>query len=155
MRAKDRDFLNAESGRRLESMLQRFGEVKEIVPWLRPGQSYAELRRTAARLRNGTIRPIDPRLSPIQLAEIIEKTIAQEMLVKSVATEMFEYRQLSAQFRAKYEAEETRRQVAGFHRLKKSPEASDPGSKVAEKVRRIHRKRRNALGRPGRGKKKE
>jgi|GEM_PF-761901 len=154
MRAKDREFLNPEGGWRLESMLRRFGTVTQLVPWLRPGQSYSDLRRTAARLRNGTLRLIDPRISPTLLADIIEKAVAQELLVKTVAMEMLGYRQLVDEFREKYEAERVRRCGAGFHRLKKSPEAKDPESKVAEKVRRIHRKRRKELGRAGRGKKK-
>jgi len=153
MRAKDREFINAEGGWRLESMLRRLGAVTGLVPWLRPGQSYSDLRRTAARLRNGTIRVIDPRVSPTLLADIIEKAVAQELLVKTIAMEMLEYRHLVAEFREKYEAERVRRSVAGFHRLKKSPEAKDPESKVAQKVRRIHRKRRKEMGRPGKGKK--
>jgi hypothetical protein len=43
--------------------------------------------------------------------------------------------------------ERFRRSVTGFHHLKKSPEAADPASPVAEKVRRIHRTRKNELGR--------
>ena len=154
MRAKDREFLNAEGGWRLESMLRRFGEVKQLVPWLPPGSDLAYLRRTAARLRAGTLRLIDPRISPTMLADLIEKGIAQELVRRTVVKEMLGYRQVVSEFREKYEAERVRRQVAGFHRLKSSPEATDPESKVAEKVRRIHRKRRKELGRPGRGKKK-
>lgn len=148
MKAKDREFLNAESGRRLESMLQRFASVEAVVPWLRPGLSYSALRRTAARLRAGTIRLIDPRISPHMLADVIEKAIAQELLVKSVAMEMSQFNQIVQDLREREEAARARRFVAGFHRLKKSPEASDPESKVAQRVRRMHRARRNKLGRP-------
>jgi len=155
MRTKHRDFLNAEAGNRLESMLQRFSQVREVVPWLRPGQSHADLRRTAERLRSGAIRVIDPRVSPHLLADIIEKAIAQEMLVKLVAMEMNEYRQMWLALQRKEEAERARRFVAGFHRLKKSPEASDPESPAAERVRRIHRARRNKLGRPRKRRRKQ
>jgi hypothetical protein len=148
MKTKDREFLQAESGRRLESMLQRFSSVTVLVPWLRPGLSHADLRRTAARLRAGVIRVIDPRIPPDMLADVIEQSIAQELLVKSVAAEMIEFGQMVHEIREKAEAERARRFVAGFHRLKKSPEASDPDSKAAERVRRIHRERRKALGRP-------
>jgi len=153
MKAKDREFLHAETGRRLESMLQRFSSVEELVPWLRPGQSYSDLRRTAARLRAGAIRVIDPRISPQILADVIEKSIAQELLVKSVAMEMSQFNQMLQELREKQEAERARRFVAGFHRLKQSPEARDPESKVAQRVRRIHRARRNELGRPRRRRK--
>jgi len=154
MRTKDRDFLNAEGGRRLESMLHRISSVNEVVPWLRPGQSYSELRRTAARLRAGAIHLEDPRISPYLLADVIEKSIAQELFVKSLAMEALGLRQMHCEFKEKEEAARKRRFVAGFHRLKKSPEASDPESPVAERVRRIHRARRNELGRPRKRRKK-
>lgn len=155
MQARHRQFLNAECGRRLESMLQRFSQVTELVPWLRPGQSYSDLRRTAARLRAGAIRLADPRISPVVIADVIEKSIAQELLVWSVAKEALEYREISRSIEEKEEAERKRRFVAGFHRLKKSPEASDPESPAAERVGRIHRTRRKELGRPrGRSRKK-
>jgi hypothetical protein len=148
VRAKDREFLNAECGERLESMLRRIGQVKAVVPWLRPGMSYSALRRTAARLRAGVIRPDDPRVSPILLAEMIERAIEQELLVKLIVQESREYGEIYRSFVEKDEAERARRYVASFHRLKKSPEARDPETPVAQRVRRIHRARRNALGRP-------
>jgi hypothetical protein len=126
MRTKDREFLNAEGGRRLESMLDRFVQVKEVVPWLRPGLSYS-----------GAIRVVDPWVSPTLLADVIEKSIAQELLVKAVSIEMIEYSQMSEELERKAEAERLRRMVSGFHRLKKSPEASDPESPKARRVRRI------------------
>ena len=150
MKTKDREFLNAEIGRRLESMLQRFGQAPPLVPWLRPGMSYASLRRTAARLRAGVIRPSDPRISPYVLADMIERAIEQELLVKLVAMEMRELGGISRSREEKNAAEREKRYVAAFHRLKKSPEASDPESPAAQRVRHIHRRRRNALGRPRR-----
>jgi hypothetical protein len=136
-------------------MLQRFSSVPVLVPWLRPGLSHADLRRTAARLRAGTIRVIDPRIPPSVLADVIETSIAQELLARSVAMEMIEYSRIMQELREKDEAERARRFVAGFHRLKKSPEARDPESKAAQRVRRIHRARRNALGRPRKRRRKE
>ena len=53
MRAKDRELLNEETGRCLETLLFRVGQVKQIYPWLRPHLSHAELRRAVARLRSG------------------------------------------------------------------------------------------------------
>jgi len=148
MKTKDREFLNAESGRRLESMLARFSSAPALVPWLRPGLSYSALRRTAARLRAGAIRVVDPRIPPLVLADAIETSIAQELLAKSVAVEMIEFSRMVQEVQERDEAERARRFVAGFHRLKKSPEARVPENPVAQRVRRIHRARRNALGRP-------
>lgn len=155
MKTKHREILVAESGRRLESMLKRFSQVTELMPELRPGLSHSDLRRTVARLRDGTFVPADPRVSPSLLADLIEKSLAQEELVLSVAKEAEEYRELSRSLQEKEEAERKKRSVAKFHLLKKSPEASDPESTVAERVARIGRTRRQELGRPrGRGGKK-
>jgi hypothetical protein len=148
MKARHREILVAESGRHLESMLKRFSQVTELVPWLRPGLSHSDLRRTAARLRDGTIVPTDPRVSPSLLADLIEKSVAQEELVMSVAKEAEEYKEISRSLHEKDEAERKKRSVARFHRLKKSPEASNPESTVAERVGRIGRTRRKELGRP-------
>jgi hypothetical protein len=57
-------------------------------------------------------------------------------------------RDLDRRINERLESERLRRSVAGFHALKKSPEAADPESPVAEKVRRLNRERRNELGRP-------
>ena len=154
MKTKNREFLSEEAGKRLVSMLERFSQVREVVPWLRPGQSHSALRRTAARLRSGAIRGLDPHITPSALAAAIEASVAQEELVKSVALEMMEYRRMWEEITAQEEAERARGIVAGFHRLKKSPQAADPASPVAEKVRHLHRSRRNELGRSRKRKKK-
>lgn len=150
MKKKDREFLQAEIGIRLESMLRRFGQAPPLVPWLRPGMSYSSLHRTAARLRAGVIRPSDPRVSPYVLADMIERAIEQELLVKLVAMEAREVDGMYRSLEEKNAAEREKRYVAAFHRLKKSPEASDPESPAARRARRIHRARRNGLGRPRR-----
>lgn len=150
MKRKDREFLQEEGGRRLESMLQSMSEVKEVVPWLRPGLSFSALRRTVARLRAGAIRSIDSRIPSHLLADTIEKSMAQEAFVKSLAAAMNEFGEIYREMQERGEAERARSFVAGFHRLKRSPEASDPRSAVAQKLRRLHRIRRNALGRPRR-----
>ena len=154
MRTKEREALNERSYQTFLSILRRFSQVKEVVPWLRPGLSHSALRRTVARLRSGAIRSIDPRIPASALAAVIEKSIAQDELIKSIAMEMNEERQMRRTIEEMEKADRIRAIVAGFHQLKKSPEASDPESPVAEEVRRIHRARRRAQGRPRRRKKK-
>jgi len=68
--------------------------------------------------------------------------------VKLIVDESREFDEMYRSFVEKDEAERARRHIAAFHRLKKSPEARDPESPVAQRVRRIHRARRNAFGRP-------
>jgi len=63
---------------------------------------------------------------------------------------MIQFREIVRELRERDEAARAKRFVAGFHRLKKSAEASDPESNVAQRVRRMHSARRNMLGRPRR-----
>ena len=128
-------------------MFRRFSQAREVVPWLRPGQSYSALRRPVARLRAGKIHNIDPRIPSHMLADIIEKSIAQDLMMQTVIEEARELKQMFLECEQQEEAVRGRSLVAGFHRLKKSPEATDPDSPAAEKVRRMNRERRNELGR--------
>jgi hypothetical protein len=71
MRTKDRELIRDETGRRVERMLARIGQVKEVYPWLRPHQSHAELRRAVARLRSGAMPSIDSRIPSSVLADLL------------------------------------------------------------------------------------
>ena len=143
----DRQFLHEEARRRLLSFFEHASRVKQLVPWLRPGLSPSDLRRTVARLRRGAIPTLDPRIPPAELADAIEASIAQEEVARTIAMEALEYRQLYDQFREQERAERLRAMIAGFHALKKSPEARHPDSPAAQEVRRLHRARRQAEGR--------
>src|SRR5438477_9857918 len=109
--------------------------------------NHAGLRRMAARLRAGTIRPVDPKIPPDILADAIEHSIAEKMLAKEEAMTRAKLCEIARQSREEYEAERARQIVAGFHHLKKSPDASNPESPVAQQLRRIHRIRKSVLGR--------
>jgi hypothetical protein len=152
MRTKDREFLNEDWSRRFASVARRIAESGDIafVPSLRPGLSLSALRRTVARLRSGAIRPADPRVSPLLLADLIEKGIAKELLVRWIVAELGGNHALHDEIEERDEQERVRRLVAGFHRLKKSCEAGDADSRAVQRLRRLHRKRRNELGRPRR-----
>ena len=90
MTPKDRERLQKDWGRRFGAVAQRVSESGEFAfaPWLQPGQTLAELRRTVQRLRSGSIRPADPQLSPLVLADVLEKTIAKEELVRWIVAEL-------------------------------------------------------------------
>ena len=83
------------------------------------------------------------------LANLIEESIVQDLVIRQIVSEGREYSQMRREMDARYEAERARRSVAGFHSFKKSPEAADPESPIAEKVRRLHRTRKRELGRRG------
>jgi hypothetical protein len=152
MRSKDRNSLQDDWNRRFGTVARRIDEDKDVAfaPWLRPAMSLSALRRTAARLRSGAIRPADPRISPLVLADVIERSIAKELLVRWIVAELNRNVELRRSIEERNERERVRRLVSGFHRLKKSEEASDPDSPASERVRRLHRERRNELGRPRR-----
>ena len=94
MRTSHREIIRDETGRRLESMLRRFGQIRETFPWLRPGLSHAALRRTVARLRSGAMPSIDSRIPAHVLADLLEGSIAQDMLIRSVTADMDELTEL-------------------------------------------------------------
>ena len=154
MRTKDRDFLQNDWNRRFGAVVRRMEENKEVAfaPWLRPGMSLSALRRTVARLRSGAIRVADPRLSPLMLAAMIENAITKELVVRWIVAELSGNSELRRSIEERDERERVRRLVAGFHRLKKSSDAREPDSPVAQRVRRLHRERRTELRRPRRRK---
>lgn len=154
MRTRDREYLNAEAGTRLESMLRRLGEytmkvqaLGVMVPSMPRWETYAGMRRKIERLRAGKVRGLDPRIPPHALADVMELSIEKEMITRSVAAEMDEHTDIGRRINQRLDAERFRRSVTTFHTLKKSPEASDPDSPAAEKVRQIHRTRKKEEGR--------
>ena len=78
----------------------------------------------------------------------MELSLERDMITRSVLADMNEHRDLERRITERLDMERFRRSVAGFHSLKESPEAADPESPVAEKVRHLSRQRRNKLGRP-------
>lgn len=100
--------------------------------------STAVLRRILARLRVGEIIPGDPDLSPQEAIQRLEKEIAWRETLRTIIVEGDAYLEQLA----KTDVQRERRRVAAFHRLKKSPEATDPQSPAAQRLQRIHRLRR-------------
>ncbi|HXH37723.1 MAG TPA: hypothetical protein VNN08_03770 [Thermoanaerobaculia bacterium] len=154
MRTRDRERINAQSGKHLESMLRRFGEhamkvqaLGVMAPLMPPWETYAGMRRKIARLRAGKVHGLDPRIPQLALADLLELSMERDMITHAVIADMNEGRDLERRINERLESERFRRSVAGFHALKKSPEAADPESPAAEKVRRIHRQRKRELGR--------
>ena len=103
------------------------------------------LRRAAARLRAGEMVPADPDVSPLEAAEALERESAERLTMRTLILAGNPYDSQKANRKA--EAQRQRRRVAAFHRLKKSPEAADPQSAVAERVRRMDRTLRKERGR--------
>lgn len=154
MRTRDREYLNTEAGRRLQSMLDRAARwarkvqaLGVMVPNMPPWETYAGLRRKAERLRAGKVRDLDPRIPPEAMADLMELIIEKEMITRATVADMDGHADIARRITERLEAERFRRSVASFHTLKKSPEAADPDSPAAEKVRQIHRTRKKEEGR--------
>jgi hypothetical protein len=90
MRKRDREFLIEETQKRLDSMLLRFEQIRESFPWLAPSMTYAEVRRTVTRLREGSFRSREPDIPSDMLAELLEGAIEKDTLVRSMLKEMDE-----------------------------------------------------------------
>lgn len=130
--------------------MAKFAQGGPTVPWPGPDANLAAMRRTAARLRSGALRPPHPSIDPKVAAWVIERGAEQQGLVYDTVAEMRTGATAGDEVRARKERERLMHRRAAFHRLKLSPEAQDPESRAADKVRRIHRQRRRELGRPGR-----
>jgi len=86
--------MHYETGWRLQSMLRRMGQVRQTFPWLRPGLSHSELRRAVARLRSGAMPSIDSRIPASYLADLLEGSIEQDLMIREIRADMQSLRDL-------------------------------------------------------------
>ena len=148
--SEKKEPLSEETSRRPE-VLGGVSPVRDRGRWGRPSGS--KLRRTAARIRSGAILIRDPELPPSEIADVLEELVHEELL-ESVKIETLEFERMCRELQEQGRVARERSLVAALLRLKKSPEASDPESAVAQTVRQLNRQRRNELGRPRKRKKK-
>ena len=130
--------------------MAKFAEEGPTVPWLPRYADLRVIRRAAARPRSGAMRPADPSLDPHEAAWVLDRAVEQQRVVLDSVADADAHRALYEDVLSRGERERLMRRRAAFHRLKISPEAHDPESGAAEKVRQLHRQRRRELGRPGR-----
>jgi len=134
-------------------MLQLYAKSLQRLPWNRPDESLSDRRRMVAQLRAGVIRPHNPDLSPLLLAEVIEKGLEQAERVRRLVAELRGIEELHEEVVELEENLRRQRLAAGFHLLKNVPEANDPESAAAECVRRLDRELRQKRGRSRRRRK--
>jgi len=148
MRTRDRERLNVFSAETLEAYLKRLGRYCQAVqngpwiPWLPPGLGCSQALRLAARIRSGAVRLEDPRIPPGLFADLLEQSVEKERVLRATIDDIDEYRELVRTMDERYAAERRRSMVAGFHRLKESPEAQDPDSPAGQRLQRLKRVRR-------------
>jgi len=73
--------------------------VKQVYAWLRPNQSHAKLRRAVARLRYGAMPSIDSRIPASVLADLLERSIEQDQLLREINADTDELRELEERLR--------------------------------------------------------
>ena len=135
-------------------LLDRLMRGSNGAPKLPPRQDDAAIRRTAARVRARMIPGLDPAMAPAALAEALETSLDHEEVVRNLAATLRERDEVDRQYEELERTDRAARLAASLLRLKSRPEAHDPESPVAKKVRELNRRRRNELGRPRKRKKK-
>jgi hypothetical protein len=148
--------VDEDTAKKVMTMLQRMATAPVSLgfPVLPPlHESDAELRRKAARLRDGSIVPFFPFVDPYELADVVERQILCRQIVNSIVADMRESHAMEEDLWEREEAERREREAAAYHRLKELPERQDPDSETAQYVRQMHRDRREE-GQPRRPRKR-
>ncbi len=147
--SEEKEHLGEETSRHVQ-LDERLPQVRE-GRWSRPSAS--NMRRTAARIRSGALLIRNPEVQPSEIADVLEDLVNEEFF-QSLKSEALDNERMCREYEEKERAKREQSLVAELCRLKKLPEARDPGSAVAKKVRELHRLRKNELGRPRKRKKK-
>jgi hypothetical protein len=138
----------AEVTRRIAAAVERLRAtpVPPGVPWLLKGETEASVRRTIARLRNGTIVPADPAIDPLELADLKERQQAYRLVAGEVFDELKDIGLFLQADLDSAEAELLEDAIATFNAAKQLPGAKDPDSEIGQSVRRMDRARRHDTG---------
>lgn len=138
----------AEVTRRIAAAVERLRTtpVPPGIPWLLKGETEASVRRTIARLRNGTIVPADPAIDPLELADLKEKQQAYRLVAGEVFDELKDIGLFLQADLDSAEAELLADAIATLNAAKQLPGAKDPDSEIGQSVRRMDRARRHDTG---------
>ena len=153
MGQKEHKLLAGGAIRRVQ-LLDRLMKGRNGAPKLPPREDDAAIRRTAARVRAGVVSGLDPTIPPATIAAALETSLEQEESVRTLAATLRERDEVERQYQELERADRAARLAASLLRLKSMPEASDPESPVAKKIRELHHRRKNELGRPRKRKRK-
>src|SRR3954452_9987899 len=112
MRTRDREYLNAQAGRRLESMLRRFGDyavkvqaLGVMVPYMPPWETYAGMGRTIERLRDGKVQHLPSRIPRLGLSDLTQLAFEKETVGRSVVAQLDEHRPMEWRINARLDVE--------------------------------------------------
>ncbi|MBV9068563.1 MAG: hypothetical protein JO093_13915 [Acidobacteria bacterium] len=96
MRERHREIIGYEASWRLEALLRRLASVTGAYPWLAPGVTHTQVRRTIKRLRSGAMQSPEPDIPSPVLADLLEGAIAQDTLIREARADMISLWELIA-----------------------------------------------------------
>jgi hypothetical protein len=146
MREEDRESLNEETKKSLETFLARtarFASEGRLVPRMNPGMDLGEVRRMIHRLRAHEVGPLFD-WTHEETADFFEACLQQEEIIRGTVKDMKSLNGLERQFEEKATREQTQRDVEAFHTLKAEAELHGGDQQL---LRELHRARRAAGGR--------
>ena len=153
MGEKEHKLLAGGAIRRVQ-LLDRLMKGRNGAPKLPPREDDAAIRRTAARVRAGVVPGLDPTIPPAAIADALVTSLEQEEAVRTLAARLRERDEVEREYQELERADREARLTASLLRLKSLPEANDPESPVAKKIRELNRRRRNEHGQPRKRKRK-
>jgi hypothetical protein len=138
-----------ELNRRIAAAVERLGNAplpEGLDPFLPPGETVKSEWRTIRRLRDGTIRPTDPTIDPLELAGRKEARLRYLEAAKALHDELMACHTLLQDSLDRDEETMLAASIETLRQAKELPEAKEPDSDIAWSIRRMNRARRGIAG---------
>ena len=138
-----------ELNRRVAAAIERLRNAplpEGLDPFLPPGETLKTEWRTIRRLRDGTIRPTDPTIDPLELAGRKEARLRYLEAAKALHDELMACHTLLQDSLDRDEETMLAASIETLRQAKELPEAKDRDSDVAWSIRRMNRARRGIAG---------
>jgi hypothetical protein len=138
-----------ELNRRIAAAVERLRNAplpEGLDPFLPPNETVKSEWRTIRRLRDGTIRPTDPTIDPLELAGRKEARLRYLEAVSALHDELLACHTLLQDSLDRDEETMLAASIETLRQAKELPEAKEPGSDVAWSIRRMNRARRGIAG---------
>jgi hypothetical protein len=138
-----------ELNRRIAAAVERLRNAplpEGLDPFLPPGETVKSEWRTIRRLRDGTIRPTDPTIDPLELAGRKEARLRYLEASNALHDELLACHTLLQDSLDRDEETMLAASIETLRQAKELPEAKEPGSDVAWSIRRMNRARRGIAG---------
>ncbi len=147
--AEERLQVINELNRRVAAAVERLRNAplpEGLDPFLPPGETQKSEWRTIRRLRDGTIRPTDPTIDPLELAGRKEARLRYLEAANALHDELMACHTLLQDSLDRDEETMLAASIETLRQAKELPEAKDRDSDVAWSIRRMNRARRGIAG---------